>query len=118
MTRPPAKPAAALTCRVLTTLEEWQTLEPHWEGLLKASPESTPWQSFAFLTGWWRNLAEKMPLRLFVVERGGVICLVMPLQISTWKMLPLLPVRMLEPVSMVMDVNRPRMALGAFDKAA
>jgi CelD/BcsL family acetyltransferase involved in cellulose biosynthesis len=118
MNRATSTATAPLTCRVLTTLEEWQQLEPQWDGLLKASPDSTPWQSFAFLTGWWRHLSERMPLRLFVVERAGSVCLVMPLQISTWRMLPGLPVRMLEPVSMVMDVNRPRMALGVPDRAA
>jgi CelD/BcsL family acetyltransferase involved in cellulose biosynthesis len=118
MNRSTSSKSAALTCRVLTTLEEWQRLEPQWDALLDASPDATPWQSFAFLTGWWKHLSERMPLRLFVVEREGSVCLVMPLQISTWRMMPGLPVRMLEPVSMVMDVNRPRMALGRVDRAA
>ena len=54
----------------------------------------------------WGDLA----LRIFVVERGGVPCLVLPMQIAQWKRLPGLPVRLLEPIGMVMDVNRPRLA--------
>src|SRR5678809_304649 len=57
-------------------------------------------------------------LRIYVVERDGVPALVLPLQISYWRGIPFLPTRILEPVSMVMDVNRPRLALGAFDADA
>jgi len=108
----------ALTCRVVTDMAEWQKLENVWDALLLASPDHTPWQNFAFLTAWWTHLAESMPLRVVVVERDGVACLVMPLQISQWTAIPGLPVRLLEPISMIMDVNRPRLALGAFDPEA
>jgi CelD/BcsL family acetyltransferase involved in cellulose biosynthesis len=107
-----------LTCRVLTTLDEWRTLAPVWDSLLDASPDHTPWQSFDFLTGWWQHLSNRMLLRIYVVERDGVPALVLPLQISYWRGIPFLPTRILEPVSMVMDVNRPRLALGAFDADA
>lgn len=107
-----------MTCRLITELAEWQKLEPVWDALLAASPDHTPWQGFDFLTGWWRHLSNRMPLRVYVVERDGVPCLVLPLQISQWNGIPGLPVRILEPISMVMDVNRPRFALGAFDQAA
>lgn len=105
----------ALECRVLTELSEWRKLEPFWDVLLEASPDRTPWQNFAFLTGWWQHLSENMPLRIFVVERGGIPCLIVPLQISKWERIPGLPVKLLEPVGMVMDVNRPRLGLGPFD---
>jgi CelD/BcsL family acetyltransferase involved in cellulose biosynthesis len=118
---PPAKTAVRateLTCRVITDLAGWEQLEPVWDRLLAASPDSTPWQNFSFLTGWWKHLSQGMPLRIYVVERGGTPCLVLPLQISRWKGLPGLPVRMLEPVAMVMDVNRPRFALGELSREA
>ncbi len=108
----------ALKCRVITTLEEWFSLEPAWDGLLRASPDSTPWQSFAFLTRWWRHLSRGMPLRIFVVERAGTPCLALPMQISRWNGLPGAAVRLLEPIGMVMDVNRPRLGLGPFEPAA
>jgi hypothetical protein len=59
-----------------------------------------------------------MPLRIFVVERAGKPCLVLPMQIDEWKGIPGAPVRMLEPIGTIMEVNRPRLGLGAFDEAA
>ena len=43
MNRSTSSKSAALTCRVLTPLEEWQRLEPQWDALLDASPDATPW---------------------------------------------------------------------------
>jgi CelD/BcsL family acetyltransferase involved in cellulose biosynthesis len=109
---------AALTCRVVKDMRGWADLRRVWDRLLEASPDRTPWQSYAFLTLWWRHLSGDHALRIFVVERGGVPCLALPMQLSHWRRLPGLPVRLLEPIGMVMDVNRPRLALGAFDEAA
>lgn len=108
----------SLTSRIVTDVDEWLTLGPVWDNLLAASPDHTPWQGFDFLTNWWRHLSEQMPLRVVVVERDRTPCLVLPLQISKWRGIPGMPVRILEPISMVMDVNRPRIALGPFDKDA
>ena len=116
----PRMPAtdAPLACRVVKDMRGWADLRRVWDRLLDASPDRTPWQSYAFLTLWWRHLSGDRALRIFVVERGGVPCLALPMQLSQWKRLPGLPVRLLEPIGMVMDVNRPRLALGAFDEAA
>ena len=118
---PPANDAqqhAGLTCRVVTDLWAWAELKLVWDRLLEASPEHTPWQGYAFLTQWWRHLSQGMPLRIFVVERAGKPCLVLPMQIAKWTAIPGAPVRILEPIGTIMDVNRPRLALGAFDEAA
>jgi len=109
---------APLTCRVVTDLRGWADLRRVWDQLLDASPDRTPWQSYAFLTLWWRHLSGKHALRIFVVERGGVPCLVLPMQLASSRRLPGLPVRLLEPIGMIMDVNRPRLGLGALDEAA
>jgi CelD/BcsL family acetyltransferase involved in cellulose biosynthesis len=108
-------PDGVLTCRVVKDLRGWADLRRSWDRLLEASPDHTPWQSYAFLSLWWRYLSGDYALRIFVVERGGVPCLVLPMQISWWKRLPGLPVRLLEPIGMVMDVNRPRLGLGPLD---
>lgn len=110
--------STALECRLITDVAEWRKLEPVWDTLLAASPDRTPWQNFTFLTLWWRHLSENMPLRIFVVERGGQPCLILPLQIAKWQAIPGFAARLLEPIGMVMDVNRPRLALGAFDPEA
>lgn len=107
-----------LICRLVERFDDWLTLEPVWNRLLDASPDSTPWQSFEFLTRWWQHLGVQNSLRIHVVERAGEPVLIVPLQISSWKMFPGIPVRRLEPVSMIMDVNRPRLALGKFDADA
>jgi hypothetical protein len=116
--RPMPERDGSLTCRVVNDLRGWADLRRGWDALLDASPDSTPWQTYAFLTLWWRYLAGDNALRIFVVERGGVPCLVLPMQIAQWKRLPGLPVRLLEPIGMVMDVNRPRLALGSLDEDA
>jgi CelD/BcsL family acetyltransferase involved in cellulose biosynthesis len=107
-----------LSCRVIQNLTAWQQLSAVWDSVLRQSPEYTPWQSFDFLTSWWMHLSEKMRLRILVVERVGQPCLIMPLQISNGIRIPGMPIRMLEPISMIMDVNRPRLAIGAFDPQA
>ncbi len=117
-----AKPAgaspAALSCRVLTGAEDWHAVRSWWDGLLEASPDPTPWQCWDYLSLWWRHLSEDKELRLFVVERDSRPVLVLPLQISRRFEMLGVPVRMIEPVAMIMDVNRPRFGLGAFDREA
>jgi CelD/BcsL family acetyltransferase involved in cellulose biosynthesis len=108
----------ALSCRVVTDLWEWADLKLVWDRLLEASPEHNPWQSYAFLTEWWRHLSGDMPLRIFVVERAGSPCLILPMQIAKWNGIPGLAVRLLEPIGSIMDVNQPRLGLGRFDEAA
>lgn len=111
-------PAADLACRIVTDWQGWEPLRPHWDALLQASPSSTPWQSWDFLTNRWRHVREDNRLRIFVVERHSVPCLIVPLQISTWDWPAGAGVRMLEPIGMSMDVNRPRFALGLPDPDA
>jgi len=110
--------SANLTCRVVDDMEGWVALRPDWEELLTSSAQSTPWQSWEFLTHWWRHMADTNLLRLFVVERDARPCMILPLQIAKWPWLPGVPVYMLEPIGMIMDVNRPRLALGAHDSEA
>ncbi len=111
-------PIPGLHCRVLTRLGDWQDLQPWWDVLLAESVDSTPWQSWDYLSRWWKYLSAGKALRLFVVERDGRPVLVMPLQISRRFEMLGLPVRMIEPIGMIMDVNRPRLALGTPDPDA
>ena len=107
-----------LTCRLLTDPSGFEQLKPWWDRLLEATVEHTPWQSSDYLTHWWRHMSRGKALRLFVVERGGAPCLILPLQVSTRFQMLGLPVRMLEPIGMIMHVNRPRLAIGPADPAA
>ena len=103
---------------MLTGADGWHTVRSWWDGLLDASPDPTPWQCWDYLSLWWHHLAQDKELRLFIVERAGRPVLVLPLQISRRFDMIGLPVRMIEPVAMIMDVNRPRLGLGAFDREA
>jgi len=109
--------AGALTSRIVTDLEGWEALRPWWDALLEASTDSTPWQTWDYLTNWWRNLAGDRKLRIIVVESAGVPVMILPMQITKEWMIGL-PTRLIEPVSSMWDVNRPRFALGAHDPRA
>jgi CelD/BcsL family acetyltransferase involved in cellulose biosynthesis len=110
--------SAGLRCRVLTDADDWQAVRAWWDALLARSEDPTPWQGWDYLSRWWRHLGEGKELRLLVVERDGEPVLALPLQISRRFEMIGLPVRMLEPVAMIMDVNRPRLGLGRFDPEA
>lgn len=103
--------------RIVSDMAGWETLRPYWDELLCASHDSTPWQNWDYLTHWWRNLHKQKVLRIVVVERAGVPVLIFPLQLGREVMIGL-PTRILEPISMLWDVNRPRFALGPPDEAA
>lgn len=107
-----------MRARIVTTLPELLQLRGDWERLLAASGESTPWQGMDFIASWWPHMGSRHQLRVIVVERDGVPCLILPLQISLWPWLRLIPVRILEPIGSIMDVNRPHLALGAWDEDA
>jgi CelD/BcsL family acetyltransferase involved in cellulose biosynthesis len=109
--------AGALTSRIVTDMEGWDALRPWWDALLEASADSTPWQTWHYLTSWWRNLAGDRKLRIVVVESAGVPVMIFPMQITREWML-CVPTRLLEPISSMWDVNRPRVALGAHDVRA
>lgn len=119
-TAPSANAASAgYRCRVLTDAAAWDEVRPWWDDLLAASPSSvTPWQGIDYLSSWWRHFGADKELRLLVVERHGKPCLALPLQVSTRFEMLGMPVRMIEPVAMIMDVNRPRLAIGPADAGA
>jgi len=109
-----------LRARVVQTLPELLTLRDDWNRLLSMSADPTPWQGIEFIGNWWRHVGAGggHRLRVVVVDKDGEPCLMMPLQISSWPWLGFIPIRILEPIGSLMDVNRPRLALGAFDEAA
>jgi CelD/BcsL family acetyltransferase involved in cellulose biosynthesis len=108
---------SAPQARLITTVEQWHELAPVWARLVQATPGATPWQSWCALEAWWRNLAGGRRLRVVVVERGGRPCMVLPLQLSRVS-LSGLRLRLLEPIGMPDDINRPSLALGPPDTRA
>ncbi len=112
-----AAAVAPLTTRWVTDVDGWQALREIWDELLLASTDSTPWQSWDYLTNWWRHLGKGKELRILVVSRREQPVMIFPLQLTRELMIGI-PTRMLEPISMLWDVNRPRFALGPFDEEA
>lgn len=106
--------AGPLSARIVTDARGWEALQPWWDTLLEASTDSTPWQSWDYLWCWWRNLGGDKELRIIVVESAGVPVMIFPLQLTRETMIGV-PTRILEPITMMWDVNRPRFALGAPD---
>jgi CelD/BcsL family acetyltransferase involved in cellulose biosynthesis len=107
---------SVLTCTVLTNEDSWLQLREDWEQLSTLTPGLTPWQHWEFLSSWWRFMGNDRSLRLCVVCGGGKPQLIMPLQISIVRTLGV-ELRVLEPVAMPNDINRPRLAIGAENEA-
>ena len=106
--------AGPLSVRIVTDVRGWEALQPWWDTLLEASTDSTPWQTWDYLSCWWRNLGGDKLLRIIVVESAGVPVMIFPLQVARETMIGV-PTRIIEPITMMWDVNRPRFALGAPD---
>jgi CelD/BcsL family acetyltransferase involved in cellulose biosynthesis len=106
-----------LTCRIISDAGNWESLAPNWGGLLLKTPEATPWQSMAWLTPWWKQMGGSRRLMITVVLRGDSPCLILPLQVGESRIFGL-PVRLLEPIGMPDDINRPALALGPRDETA
>ncbi|HEY1282953.1 MAG TPA: GNAT family N-acetyltransferase [Steroidobacteraceae bacterium] len=109
--------AGSLSVRFFKSVRGWETLQSWWDGLLESSPDSTPWQSWDYLWSGWQRLGGDKELRLVVVERAGVPVMIFPLQLTREKLLGV-PARIIEPLGLTSDVNRPRLALGAPDTQA
>lgn len=106
-----------LNCRLINDVSQWRQLEKHWNHLLDATPQATPWQSWECLSGWWHYLSGDRQLRIYVVETGNVPQMILPLQIGSARLLGR-NVRMLEPIGMPDDINRPRLCIGKPDNDA
>lgn len=103
--------------RIISDVQAWESLRPHWDALLNASLDSTPWQNWDYLTHWWRHMSKGKVLRIVVVERDGAPVMVFPLQLGPENMIGI-NTRVLEPIASLWDVNRPRFAIGEMDREA
>jgi CelD/BcsL family acetyltransferase involved in cellulose biosynthesis len=111
------KPAesAAPTCRIETDPTAWLALREPWNRLFDLTGTATPWQSWDFQSRWWQRLAGIRRLRICVVECNDRAVLILPLQITSAERFGM---RVLEPIGMPDDINRPRLALGSDSPAA
>ncbi|WP_290649645.1 GNAT family N-acetyltransferase [Aquisalimonas sp.] len=100
--------------RILTEFAQVQALADDWERLHAVTPGATPWQSWPWLQAWWPVMGGDPRLCVVVVEQGGRPALILPLQMARVRMLGL-SVRVLEPIGMPDEINRPLLALGPAD---
>ncbi|MER7762444.1 GNAT family N-acetyltransferase [Streptomyces sp. NPDC097619] len=68
---------------------QFAALEEQWNGLLRACPTATPFQSHAWLHSWWLSYGRDGRLRIVLVRRGGVLVGAAPLML-VHRPLPLL----------------------------
>lgn len=67
---------------VLTADDALEPIAEEWAKLHARSPRSTPFQSPAWLSAWWRHYGRPGTLRLAVVRRDGQLVGLAPLQLS------------------------------------
>jgi CelD/BcsL family acetyltransferase involved in cellulose biosynthesis len=62
-----------LTVKVITTIKGWNQLAGEWDSLLRETPDSTAFQSYALQRIWWRHLsANGWPVLIIVYDRDHV----------------------------------------------
>ncbi|MCH8504805.1 MAG: GNAT family N-acetyltransferase [Ectothiorhodospiraceae bacterium] len=98
---------------------EARRLAAVWDALYERTTGATPWQSWHWFEAWWTSMRGDAALCLVLVEdeTDGSPVLLLPLQRRIDRMLGL-PVRILEPLGMPDEINRPRLALGECSPAA
>jgi CelD/BcsL family acetyltransferase involved in cellulose biosynthesis len=79
--RPPS--SAGLRVEEIRTDAGWQSLEPHWDALLRETPDSTCFQSFQVQRVWSRHLMVKSRLFILAVYQGRELRAIAPLRIET-----------------------------------
>jgi CelD/BcsL family acetyltransferase involved in cellulose biosynthesis len=105
----------SFACRVLTEESAWDIIREDWERLYAITPGATPWQSWDFQSRWWRYMRGSRQLRIVIVTHDDTACLILPLQLTIQTAFRL---RVLEPIGMPDDINRPRLGIGPFDLSA
>jgi CelD/BcsL family acetyltransferase involved in cellulose biosynthesis len=86
---PTARPKHALPRNAGLRVEEirtdagWQSLEPHWDALLRETPDSTSFQSFHVQRVWAQHLMVKSRLFILAVYQGRELRAIAPLRIET-----------------------------------
>ena len=89
----------ALTVRVITSREDWNTLRSEWNNLLLQSSAPSVYLTHEWLTTWWDCIAgPNATLNILVIERGGRIVAIAPLMMVVKRVLGI-PVRKIQFIS-------------------
>ncbi|MEU6999715.1 GNAT family N-acetyltransferase [Nonomuraea sp. NPDC046570] len=80
--------STALTARVVRDDVELGRMAEDWEELYARSSAATPFQSYAWISSWWRAYGTPGRLRLAVVRRAGRLVAVAPLMLRRRALVP------------------------------
>jgi CelD/BcsL family acetyltransferase involved in cellulose biosynthesis len=92
MSRPVVE-GLGLETSVVRDASAFEALADDWSQLYAAAPRATPFQTHAWLLGWWRAYGATRPLRVFLVRSHGRLVAAAPLYVETRG-----PVRVLLPL--------------------
>ena len=115
MNRPSAAADVIADCTV-SIIRDFAGLKPYeqaWRELHRATPGATPWQEWDWFESWWSAMGGHTELCVSVVKQGNQPVFILPLQLRRRRMMGV-PVRLLEPVGMPDEINRPVPGLGEF----
>ena len=107
-------PSGAIADQGVAIVRDFADLKPYeqaWRELHRATPGATPWQEWDWLEAWWGAMGSGVELCVTVVYRDDQPVLFLPLQLRRSRMMGI-PVRILEPLGMPDEINRPVPALG------
>lgn len=108
--------ADVVSDHTVSVVRDFTGLKPYeqaWRALHRATPEATPWQEWDWLEAWWNAMGGDAELCVSLVKRGDQPVLALPLQLRRRRMMGV-PVRILEPLGMPDEINRPVPGLGEF----
>jgi CelD/BcsL family acetyltransferase involved in cellulose biosynthesis len=118
----PSQPVACadgtgLTIEVVDTEAGWKALEPHWDTLLRRTPDFTVFQTCAYLRTWWQHIGWKGELCIIVARRAGVPVAIAPLQVSYTRWLGR-EMRCLGFIGQPSEIDRPAVLAAAEEREA
>ncbi len=80
---------------IVSTSDALLALEDRWNDLIARSPDSSVFQSFSWLTIWWRFFSEDRELRVILAEKDGKLLGLLPVYIERTPLLPIIGLRKL-----------------------
>jgi CelD/BcsL family acetyltransferase involved in cellulose biosynthesis len=65
----------------ISTIDEFEALEPEWDALVRAMPRPSPFLLHGWLAEWWRHYGDGAQLRVAVARRDGRLAGALPLAV-------------------------------------
>lgn len=78
-------PATKLSVQLVHSPETFASLEPEWDSLLRQSETNSIFQTWRYLSLWWKHFGSKSELAILTARREGELLGIAPLQIRRGK---------------------------------